>query len=278
MNNQKNDVLFTQAVPLILTGVIFLILAIILRFYIHTLNIFTDVDLSLNIRLGDVLVGMTIYLKTSVDFAIFIGNLMHAYPGWKNRIAIEIGTAVGNALGTIIVLTIWNFFRNVEILLALMIFIASLVLLRLAEDGFEHALSGNAFNDYFRRFVQFNEVILQRINKIYAPLFNKLIPSMNVQSKAAKASFLSLFVFAFTVPFILGLDDFAGYVPLFKIINVFGFAVGVFLGHMILNIFLFISPNITINVVRNAFISLIGAYVFIGLAIWGISEALHILL
>ena len=28
MNNQKNDVLFTQAVPLILTGVIFLILSI----------------------------------------------------------------------------------------------------------------------------------------------------------------------------------------------------------------------------------------------------------
>src|SRR3989338_6212459 len=185
MNRKSESVLITQAVPLILTGIIFIGLAIFLRYFIVLLNSVTHVDISLKIRLTDVLVGLTIYIKTAVDFAIYMGNLMHAYPGWKNRIAIEVGTAVGNALGTIIVLTIWNFFRNVEILLALMIFIASLVLLRLAEDGFEHALSGNTFNDYFRRFVQFHEVILQRINKIYAPLFNKLIPSMNVQSKAA---------------------------------------------------------------------------------------------
>src|SRR3989344_4685377 len=164
MNNQKNDVLFTQAVPLILTGVIFLILAIILRFYIHTLNIFTDVDLSLNIRLGDVLVGMTIYLKTSVDFAIFIGNLMHAYPGWKNRIAIEVGTAVGNALGTIIVLSIWNFFRDVEVLLALMIFVASLVLFRLAQDGFAHALSGTTLHASLRKVIKLCETALGKIN------------------------------------------------------------------------------------------------------------------
>jgi len=84
-------------------------------------------------------------------------------------------------------------------------------------------------------------------------------------------------MFAFTVPFILGLDDFAGYVPLFKIVNVFGFAIGVFAGHMILNIFLFISPKTTINVVKNAYISAVGALVFIGLAIWGISETIHLL-
>src|SRR3989344_6711196 len=126
MNRKSESVLITQAVPLILTGIIFIGLAIFLRFFIIILNNFSDVDISLKIRLTDVLVGLTIYLKTSVDFAIYIGNLMHAYPGWKNRISIELGTAVGNALGTLIVLAIWNFFRDVEALLAIMIFIASL--------------------------------------------------------------------------------------------------------------------------------------------------------
>ena len=277
MNRKSESVLITQAVPLILTGIIFIGLAIFLRFFIIILNNFSDVDISLKIRLTDVLVGLTIYLKTSVDFAIYIGNLMHSYPGWKNRISIELGTAVGNALGTLIVLAIWNFFRDVEALLAIMIFIASLVLLRLAEDGFEHALAGNKLSGFLRQILMITEKILSKINKIYAPIFNKLIPSLNVKASSKKVGFLALFMFSFTVPFILGLDDFAGYVPLFKVVNVFGFAIGVFAGHMILNIFLFISPKTTINVVKNAYISAVGALVFIGLAIWGISETIHLL-
>src|SRR3990167_4894906 len=113
--------LVEQVVPLVLTGIIFIALAIFLRYFIILLNSVTHVDISLKIRLTDVLVGLTIYIKTAVDFAIYMGNLMHAYPGWKNRISIELGTAVGNALGTLIVLAIWNFFRDVEALLAIMI-------------------------------------------------------------------------------------------------------------------------------------------------------------
>src|SRR3990167_465739 len=190
MNNQKNDVLFTQAVPLILTGVIFLILAIILRFYIHTLNIFTDVDLSLNIRLGDVLVGMTIYLKTSVDFAIFIGNLMHAYPGWKNRIAIEIGTAVGNALGTVVVLAIWSFFKEVEWLLAIMIFIAALVLIRLAQDGAEHALEGlTDKKTTYALVIMYLHRILKGINRFINPVLKYIIPHTSMRPTGKKTLF-----------------------------------------------------------------------------------------
>ena len=191
MNRKSESVLITQAVPLILTGIIFIGLAIFLRFFIIILNNFSDVDISLKIRLTDVLVGLTIYLKTSVDFAIYIGNLMHSYPGWKNRISIELGTAVGNALGTLIVLAIWNFFRDVEALLAIMIFIASLVLLRLAEDGFEHALAGNKLSGFLRQILMITEKILSKINSIYAPIFNKLIPSLNVKAQSKKIGFLA---------------------------------------------------------------------------------------
>ena len=78
--------------------------------------------------------------------------------------------------------------------------------------------------------------------------------------------------------FILGLDDFAGYIPLFSIVNVFGFAVGVFLGHMILNIGLFISPKTTTALVRTPIVMIIGGVAFVGIAAWGIYEAIHLAL
>jgi hypothetical protein len=82
---------------------------------------------------------------------------------------------------------------------------------------------------------------------------------------------------SFTVPFILGLDDFAGYVPLFNVVNVFGFAIGVFLGHMVLNIFLYLSPKRTIQAVKNPIISLVGSIAFVLLAGWGLFEAYKLL-
>jgi cadmium resistance protein CadD (predicted permease) len=77
------------------------------------------------LRWGDVLVGITIYLKTSIDFAIFIGRLMQKYQGWKNRIMIEIGTALGNITGTLVILVLWDIFREVKFLMAIMIVIAA---------------------------------------------------------------------------------------------------------------------------------------------------------
>lgn len=266
-----------QSLPIVLTVVVFGVLVTILYGFILLLNKFTGTDIILQVRWGDVLVGLTIYLKTSVDFAIIIGNLMSEYNGVKNRIAIEIGTAVGNALGTLIVLTIWNFFRDVEWLLALMIFIAALVLLRLAQDGFEHVHQWDTkFPIWFKKFSSALESILTKINGFVAPVLKYIIPHPTLKPTKG-LTFVGLFIASFTIPFILGLDDFAGYVPLFSIVNVFGFAVGVFAGHMMLNMALFISPKKTIKAVKNPLISFAGSIVFIGLAVWGFWEVFKIL-
>jgi hypothetical protein len=90
--------------------------------------------------LTDVLIGLTIYLKTSIDFALLIGILMEKYPGIKNQIIIQSGTTLGNAIGTMVVLVIWFFFKEVFWLLALMIFFASLVLIELAQTSLEHVI------------------------------------------------------------------------------------------------------------------------------------------
>ncbi len=267
----------SQGLPLVLTVVIFALLCFVLYLYILFLNRFTRNDIYLGIHLADILFGVTIYLKTSVDFAIFIGNLMSQFPGWRNRISIELGTAVGNALGTIVVLTIWNFFRNVEWLLALMIILASAVLVRLAQDGLEHAQEAGGLNVSLNRFVNSFRLVLTKINSVLGKGLNLIIPNLSLGKTSKKLSWGGLFLFSFTIPFILGLDDFAGYVPLFNIINVFGFAIGVFAGHTILNIFLFLSPGRTIRVVKNPYISLVGSIFFIGLALWGLYEAVKLI-
>ncbi len=242
------------------------------------LNRFTSTDILLQIRWVDVLIGLTIYLKTSIDFAIYMGHLMSRNPGWKSRVAIEIGTAVGNAGGTFLVLAIWAFFKEVRWLLALMIFLASLVLFKLAEESLEHAQDKDSYYpSWFQKMVNILERGLQAVNTMVLPILKYVIPDLRLSSESQGLRFWPLFVLAFTVPFILGLDDFAGYVPLFHVVNVFGFAIGVFGGHMILNILLYLSPQRTIQIVKNPVISFFGSIVFIGLGIWGLFEVIRLL-
>ena len=267
----------SQILPLVATVITAVALIFLIYLEIITLNKFTPTDILTRVQLSDVLVGLTIYLKTSVDFAIFIGNLMAAYPGWRNRISIEIGTAFGNALGTIIILAIWDFFKEVKVLLAIMIAVAALVLLKLAEESLIHVddeekgarLRLKAIANSIRNF-------LEPINKFFHGALRFIIPNLSMKPKLG-LTFWGLLAVSFTIPFILGLDDFAGYVPVFNIVNVFGFSIGVILGHMILNVALFISPKNTIRIVKNPVVSVIGSIAFIGLAIWGFYEVYKIL-
>lgn len=267
----------SQIFPLLLTGLVFVVLALVLYLEIHILNLFTTTDISLQLRWGDILIGLTVYLKTAIDFAIFIGHLMDKNPGTKGRVGIEIGTAVGNAVGTMAILLVWTFFKEVNWLLAIMVFLAGLVLIRLAQDSLEHALERKSeYPRWFELTIEVLDRILRTIDKVTGPVLNRIVPSHKLKVTKQK-TFWGLFALSFTVPFILGLDDFAGYVPLFNIVNVFGFGIGVFLGHMILNIALYISPKRTIKAVKNPLIAFAGSVAFIILAGWGFIEAFKLL-
>lgn len=273
LENKTRD----QVIALVLTVTTCAALIVMLWGEIRLLNLFTTDDLSLKVRWSDVLIGMTIYLKTAIDFAIFIGRLMGKNTGLKGRIGIEIGTALGNALGTMVILLIWTFFKEVTWLLALMVFVASLVLFRLAEDGMEHIDADNpTYPSWFRNFISAFENVLKKLNAITGPFLNKLIPSRSLKVETSK-TFKALLIISFTIPFILGLDDFAGYVPLFNVVNVFGFGIGVFVGHMVLNVLLYLSPEKTIAAVKNPIISFIGSIAFSLLAIWGLIEAVKLI-
>lgn len=275
----KNNFFYEQIVPLSLTLITFLVLCGVLYLSLLGLNLLPAQEkIRLVIKPQDILVGLTIYLKTSVDFAIFIGNLMRSNPGWKNRVAIEIGTAMGNALGTLLILVIWSFFREIPILMAIMIFIASLVLLKMAEESLEELRHSNkTIHPFLINQLTFLQNILKIPNKVFAPILKLISPNASL-TNMKQLAWLPLLFFSSTIPFILGLDDFAGYIPLFNIINVFGFAIGVFLGHMLLNIALFISPKRTADAVRNPWILIIGGLAFVLIAAWGFYEVLHIVI
>jgi hypothetical protein len=270
----------SQLIPLILTGVVMAVLISILHGALIIFNLVPfSTPIVLQIRWIDVLVGATIYLKTSIDFAIFIGRMMAANPGWRNRIAIEIGTALGNALGTILVIGLWVLLKHVDALLAVMVFIASLVLFELAHGSLEHFTNWQGAGG-IKRFVFLGlHGFLDTFIKFTRPVLSRVMPDLGEKMRGkAGLTWRGLLSFALTVPFILGLDDFAGYVPLFSVVNVYGFAVGVIGAHTLLNIALFLSPTKTIEVVKNEIVSFIGAVAFIGLGLYGLFETYRILL
>ena len=87
---------------------------------------------------------------------------------------------------------------------------------------------------------------------------------------------MNLVAFSITIPFVLGLDDFAGYIPLFTIVNVFGFSLGVLMGHMLLTIGLFAFPKKTVSIVKHPIVLMIGGIAFILLGLYGFYEVFYI--
>lgn len=276
-NNTQNLICIVLAV------LIFVVLSFLYLAEINGLNMLSNITgtdkILTEIKAQDVLVGAGIYLKTAVDFAILIGLLMVKYPGFKNRLAIENGTALGNALGTAAVLAIWFFFKEIKWLLAIMVFVAALVLFELAKGGIEHIdeaeHEGQKVPSWVKSCAKVIDIFLTKIMAVISPVLSKILPSLKFD-ETKKLTFWGLIGTSFTIPFILGLDDFAGYVPLFNVVNVFGFGIGVFLGHTILNILLFINPEFTMKAVKNPIISLLGTVAFIGLALFGLYEVYNI--
>ena len=111
------------------------------------------------------------------------------------------------------------------------------------------------------------------------PVTSKILPNFSKTLNGSRSlKWTALLIFALTTPFILGLDDFAGYVPLFSLVNVFGFALGVMAAHMLLNIGLFANPEATIKFFKNQWISFAGTVAFMSLAFWGLIEVVRIII
>ena len=96
------------------------------------LNLSTDFDFKL------VALGMTIYLKTAVDYAIFVSRLMNNNRGLMPRIAMNAGTSLGAFVGVTSVFILWAFFNQIPALMFIMLILAGCVLFELGEGSEEH--------------------------------------------------------------------------------------------------------------------------------------------
>ncbi len=232
----------------------------------------------LDFRRREVLIGVVIYLKTAIDFAILMGNLMHTNPGWKKRIAIGLGTAMGNAFGTFLVLTVWTLAKEFKILIMVFVFISSVILLRLAEESFEEFLKQKKsfIKIDIRKPVSLLQDQLDFVNRLFRPILKFFVTDLNL-TKTKRLSFANLVIFSFTIPFILGVNDFSAYIPMFAYINVFGFTLGILSGHMLLTIGLFAFPKKTVVFVKHPLVLIGGGLAFIGIALFGFWQAFGIL-
>jgi len=265
-------------VPVFLSFLTFLVLS---TFLYGVLLILGSLNLKYPIILDfskkEVLFGILIFLKTAIDFAIFSGNLMHTNPGWKKNIAIAIGTSIGNAFGTFLMLIVWSLFKEIPILMIVSILLSSIILLKLSEESFELFLKQKKSFIKIRMPVNLLQNQLDFVNNLFRPLLKFLVPDLNL-TRTKKLSFINLITFSFTIPFVLGINDFAGYIPVFQYVNVFGFTLGVMLGHMVLTLGLFLVPKITVKIVKHPIVLIGGGLAFLGIAIFGFSEAIKITL
>ena len=264
---------YYQSFPILITILTFFFLTVGIYGSILLLNLLpTQSKIIPRISISDIMVGFTIYLKTSIDFALFLGNLMRIYEGVQNRIALELGTSLGNGVGTLVILIIWTLFKEIPILLILMILLAAVVLLHMADEGLREFLERHTPPLGSKKILMNTRTFLHWTTVWASPFTRVVLPSTTDSGKLAK-SFFGIIAFAFTIPFILGLDDFAGYIPLFSIVNILGFAIGTFLGHMLLTTALFSSPKRTVKIISHPIVVVFGSLAFVAIAGIGFFEA-----
>ncbi len=229
----------------------FLALSLILFGVINIANIF-NVQNQIIIKLipVDILFGIFIYLKTSVDFVVFSGSFIKNHKKSSDLGLFTLGTSLGNGAGMFLVVFIWAFIKNVKILLALSVLIAS---------GFLIFLGSKNLLTFLKT---------KKILKLTWIKTSEETKSLEI----IKTSSINTFLFSIKLPFILGIDDFAGYIPLFNILNITSFSVGVLLGHFILTSLILINEKLLRRIVEFNVFDLIGGAFFLGIGVFGIIE------
>lgn len=223
------------------------------------------------LHVTDILVGFFLYFVTAVDYALVVGRMSIRNPGSRARLAMNVFTCVGCFVGVSLVLLLWGFAKEVPgIILPLLIFAGS-VMVKLAYEGreyFEHSTS-------IWSWVRSLTMIILKVLYYPTRIFTYWIPELS-SPKVESLSVRKLAVWSFVLPFIIGLDDFIGYMGAMTIYNVFSLLIGIYLADIFIDILIFISPALTRKVVENAILSLLAAYAFLYLAYKSFSESILI--
>ena len=260
-----------QLLPISVSLSFFIIFSYLTYFilkYINTLNAVEE-KILITIIYEQVVLGMFIYLKTAVDYAIFVGRLMDKNQGIKKRLAMNIGTSLGCFFGVSLILIIWSIFKEVKIIMFILLLFSGMILIGLGDNSQEH------FHDMNKNFKTPVQVFFN-ITRPIVNMFTFFMPEGSMKAKTLDLK--SLFIYSAILPFILGADDLAGYMVLMSISNVFSLLIGIYLADAVIDIFLFTNRKLTTKFVKNKFISYFGAIFFIIIGVLSIIKAINIYL
>lgn len=234
---------------------------------LHTLNIVLPVQLTVTLLWGQVLLGVFIYLKTSVDYALFVGALMENNGGVKKRIAMNAGTSIGCFIGVTAIAVLWSFFQEIHWLMAILLVIAAMILFKLGDGSQQHF-------DSLPAVIRFPLRVFFDVTRPVVRLCTFFMPDSELQANSLGVR--KLFILSMVIPFALGADDLAGYMVLLTTVNIFSLLVGIYFGDALIDAALFANQELTVKIVKNRWVSYFGAVVFIGLGVMSIIHAAHL--
>ncbi|MEI7578463.1 MAG: hypothetical protein WCJ58_00310 [bacterium] len=265
--------LINQIFPVITCLILFIVFMFFSIIFIKFLmNPFASDPIELKLHFSSMAVGFFLYFVTAVDYALIVGRMQAANPGIKARFAMNVFTCIGCFIGVTVVLFLWGFAKEVSWLILPLLIFAGSVMIKLAYEGRGYFEKSKSVPFFIR-------IPLARLLKIFFYFSKPLtfwIPELgspNVQ----KMRIRNLAKWAFLLPFIIGLDDFVGYMGAMTIYNVFSLLFGIYLADIVIDLLIFISPKFTKKVVQSALLSLLAAFAFLYLAYKSYSESYHLL-
>lgn len=259
-----------QLIPISVSLGCFVVFVLLTYFLLNIINGFGIIQQKfiLSISFTDILLGMVIYLKTAVDYAIFVGLMMDKNAGTVKRIAMNAGTSIGAFIGVSLVVILWAFFKEISWLMAILLVLAGAVLFSLGDSSQEH----------FKAIPAKLKKPLEVFFNIVRPVISLLTFFMpNGEFKPRKMAGWSLFIFSGVLPFLLGADDLAGYMALIRTHNIFGLLIGIYLADAFIDIALFSNRKFTVRMVKNRWISYFGALFFVFLGVISFKHAFELI-
>lgn len=261
--------IINQAFPIAVCAIMFLLfVGFTMGFITYLINPFSHDRIPIHLFLFDMAVGFFLYFITAVDYALIIGRMQVENTGIRARFTMNVFTCLGCFAGVSFILFIWGFAKEISWLIIALLIFAGCVMVKLAYEGMEYFKDSKKIWYPLRVFTVNMITVFHNITQALTFWIPELA---SPDVKKMKLSKLALW--SFLLPFIIGIDDFVGYMGAMTIYNVFSLIFGIYLADVVIDILIFISPNFTKKMVQSALLSFLATYAFLYLMYKSFSEA-----
>ena len=220
----------------------------------------------------DIAIGFFLYFVTAIDYALIVGRMQVVNNGLKARFTMNVFTCLGCFVGVSFVLFLWGLAKEIDWLIIILLIFAGSVMVKLAYESLGYFRDAKSIPSTIRTL---SVKLIGFLHSLTQPL-TFWIPEL-ASPKIAKMSTKKLASWAFLLPFIIGLDDFVGYMGAMTIYNVFSLLLGIYLADIVIDVLIFTSPKLTKKVVEGAILSLLASWAFLYLMYKSYSESINVI-